>query len=532
VSRENETVVRKRDSPFFAGGGHAALVASGILLSRLFGLVRASLFARYFGQRDAADAFNAAIRIPNLLQNLFGEGALSASFIPVYARLVAEGDEEEAGRVAGAILRLLALTVSIVVAVGVLVTPFLITLIAPGFEGEKRDLTIRLVRILFPGAGILVLSAWCLGILNSHRRFFLSYASPVIWNVAMIATLVIFGNRLGLFPLAEAVAWGSVVGTALQFGIQLPLVLRLVRRLRLSASSATRHVRIVLTNVLPAFLSRGVVQISGYVDQMIASLLPEGAVAALANAQMLYLLPVSLFGMSVSAAELPAMSSASGDDEAVRAHLRQRLDAGLRQIAFFVVPSVVAFLALGDVVAAAIYEHGRFTHADALWVWAVLAGSSVGLLASTLGRLYTSSYYALRDTRTPMRFAVLRVCAAAGLAYVAATRGPALAGIDARWGVAGVTMASGTMGWVELTLLRRGMTRRVGRTGLPAAFVTQLWIAALVAAALAWAIKLALGRRDPQLVGVLVLAPYALAYLAIALALRVDEARALVRRLR
>ena len=150
-------------------GRHAFLVGAGILLSRLVGLVRQRVFSKYFGLFDAADAFSAALRIPNFLQNLFGEGVLSASFIPVYARLLAERDEEEAGRVAGAIAAILALTTSVLVLIGVLATPYLIDAIAPGFHGAKRGLTIRLVRILFPGVGLLVMSAWCLGILNSHR---------------------------------------------------------------------------------------------------------------------------------------------------------------------------------------------------------------------------------------------------------------------------------------------------------------------------------------------------------------------------
>src|SRR5689334_6840247 len=154
------------------------------------------VFAHYFGLRsDAADAFNAAFRIPNFLQNLFGEGALSASFIPVYASLVSRGDRKEADAVAGAVGALLGLVVSAVVVVGVLATPQLITVIAPGFEGTRRMLTIEIVRILFPGAGLLVLSAWCLGVLNSHHRFLLSYAAPVVWNAAMVATLLIFGGR-------------------------------------------------------------------------------------------------------------------------------------------------------------------------------------------------------------------------------------------------------------------------------------------------------------------------------------------------
>src|SRR5438270_1904869 len=205
-------------------GRLAFLVAAGILLSRLVGLVRTRVFSHYFGlQSDSADAFNAAFRIPNFLQNLFGEGALSGSFIPVYAALVARGERREADRVAGAVASLLALVVSALVLVGVLATPVLIDLIAPGFTGEKRALTTQLVRILFPGAGLLVLSAWCLGVLNSHHRFLLSYTAPVMWNAAMIGTLLIYG-RSSLSQLAVTLAWGSVLGSALQFGVQLPVI--------------------------------------------------------------------------------------------------------------------------------------------------------------------------------------------------------------------------------------------------------------------------------------------------------------------
>src|SRR5689334_23154410 len=160
----------------------AGLVAAGILLSRVAGFVRQYVFAHFFGNGAAADAFNAALKIPNLLQNLFGEGVLSASFIPVYAALLGRGDDEEATRVADVVGTLLALAMTALVVVGVVTTPYLIDGIAPGFTGEKREATIRLVRILFPGVGVLVLSSWCLGILNSHRRFFLSYAAPVVWS--------------------------------------------------------------------------------------------------------------------------------------------------------------------------------------------------------------------------------------------------------------------------------------------------------------------------------------------------------------
>jgi putative peptidoglycan lipid II flippase len=516
------------------------LVGAGILLSRLVGVIRQRVFAHYFGTSAAADAFNAAFRIPNFLQNIFGEGALSASFIPVYAGLLARDNKEEADRVASAILTMLALVTSLLVLLGVVTTPYLIDAIAPGFEGETRELTIRLVKILFPGAGLLVLSAWCLGVLNSHRKFFLSYTAPVIWNIAIIFALIWFGGRGGRveagnveafqFRLAEWVAWGSVIGSALQFGIQLPTVLRLVKRLRPVLEAKSKSVRTVVRNFFPVFFSRGVVQISAFVDALLASLLGTGAVAALTFAQSLYTLPVSLFGMSVSAAELPTMSSALGSEEEIKAQLRRRLDSGLRQIAFFIVPSAFGFLALGDVMVAALYQTGRFTHDDSIYVWGIMAGSAIGLLPTTLGRLYASTFYALHDTRKPLRYAIVHVVVAVVLGYLLAIPLPRALGIDLRWGVIGLTTAAGLGGWVEFFLLRRSLNRRIGRTGLPWPFVAKLWIGAILAAALGWGIKLFVGAYHPIVIAILVLGPYGLSYFALTSLFGLPEANRIVGR--
>jgi len=497
--------------------GGASLVAAGIFLSRIAGLIRISVFARYFGDSAAADAFTAALRIPNFLQNLFGEGVLSASFIPVYANLVAREKPEEAGRVAGAVFAILALLTSVLVLIGVLATPLFIDVIAAGFKGSTRQLTISLVRILFPGAGLLVLSAWCLGILNSHRRFFLSYSVPVLWNIAMIAALVWFGPRADMNRLAGIVAWASVIGSAAQFLAQLPVVLRLVPALRIELSTHLENVRIVIRNFGPVFVSRGVVQLSAYIDAFIASWLPKGAVAALSYGQNLYLLPVSLFGMAVSASELPEMSSALGGHEEIAAHLRQRLVGGLRRIAFFVIPSVVAFIALGDIIAGAIYQSGKFTHIDALYVWGILAGSGVGLLASTQGRLYSSTFYALKDTRTPLVFAIVRVALTTMLGYIAAIHLPRLMGIDPKWGVAGLTASAGVSGWIEFLLLRRSLAQRIGADPVGAAYLARLWGASIIAAAVTWAIKIPLEQRlhQPRLFACATLIPFGLIYLAL-----------------
>ncbi len=454
---------------------------------------------------------------------------LSASFIPVYAGLRARDQGREAAAVATAVAVLLGLTVSLIVLAGVLLAPWLIEVIAPGFEGEKRELTTRLVRILFPGAGLLALSAWCLGVLNSHRRFFLSYVAPVVWNLAIIAALLGFGDGMIQSDLAVVAAWGSVAGSLLQLAVQLPTVLAVLGGLG-PAPLLGEGTRSVLRNFGPVFVGRGVVQISAYVDTLLASLLPTGAVAAVSYAQVLYTLPVSLFGMSVSAAELPEMSSAIGTGEERAAYLRARLEAGLRQIAFWVVPSVAGFVVLGDVVTGALYQSGAFTADMTRYVWVILAAASVGLLPSTLGRLYSSAFYAMHDTRTPLRIALVRVTIGMGLGYLLALHLPDALGLGAEWGAAGITLASGLAAGVEYALLRRALGRRIGRARLPGALLGRLWLAALAAAGAGWLLRGALGPMHPVPMAVLVVAVFGLVYAGSGAALGVPEARRLLLR--
>ena len=507
-------------------GAGARLVAAGIFLSRLTGLVRQKVFAFFLGDGLAADALSAAFRIPNLLQNLLGEGVLSASFIPVYARLRAEGRTEEAGRVAGAVASILALTSLVVVSIGITFTPALVDLITPGFAGAQRALTIQLVRLVFPGIGILVLSAWCLGVLNSHRRFFLSYVSPVVWNGAMIAAVLFFGPGASSDDVVVTIAWASVVGSALQCLIQVPSVLRLDPGLRFAPSLVLTGVRDVLRRFGVVVLGRGVVQISGFIDTAIASLVSVGSVATLQYAQVISLLPVSLFGMSVSAAELPAMASEVGEVSQVAAALRQRLDRGLQRIAYFVIPSAAAFLLLGGVLAAGLYEGGAFSRQSAVWVWGALAGSAVGLLASTMGRLYASGLYALGDTTTPLRAAVVRVVVAASTGWWAAREIPSLLGIDARWGVGMLTAAAGIAAWMEFLWLRRVMTTRIGRTGVPLPRILTLWAIALLAGLAAVGGTRVFPSQPAWLVAAVAVAIFAAVYLPTTRHLLPSDARA------
>jgi putative peptidoglycan lipid II flippase len=532
---ERRATPRVTSKAFDRSKGAAFLVGSGILLSRMAGLIRQTMMARYLGAGLAADAFNAAFRIPNMLQNLFGEGVLSASFIPEYAGLLGRGEENEATRLAGAVVGMLALAASIIVALGMFTAPWLVAIIANGFTGEKRDLTVRLTRILFPGAGLLVFSAWCLGILNSHRRFFMSYTAPVLWNLAMVATLIFFHKGHTDVQLALYLAYGSVVGSALQFGIQLPQVIALAHGIRPRLTAGAESVRNVFRNFVPAFVGRGVVQLSAYVDAWLASYLGNGAVSSFTYAQAIYVLPISLFGMAISAAELPAMSRAVGTTAEIGAYLRARLSDGLDRIAYFIVPSAVAFLALGDLIVLLLFQSGKFQRGNTIWVWQILIGSTVGLLSSTMGRLYSSTFYALRDTKTPLRYAVVRVILTTALGYFFALILPGLLGLDRKLGAAGLTASAGLAGWVEFYLLRREMDKRIGRTRLVPARMARLWGAAFVGAAIPWAYKLIVDRGAPiistheaavgtKLIALVLLAVYGLAYLAFTAAFGIPEA--------
>lgn len=534
--------------------GFAVLVAAGILLSRIAGLIRERVFAHYLGSSTAADAFKAALKIPNFLQNLLGEGVLSASFIPVYAKLLAHDDEKLAGRVAGVFASILALGVSVLVLLGVLTTPWILGLIAPGFTGEVRLLTIHIVRILFPGVGLLVISAWCLGILNSHHKFFLSYVAPVLWSIAMIATLVIFGTRLGQGDLAIALSWGTVVGSALQLGIQVPFIFRYAKHLSFGFDLALAPVREILRNLGPVVIGRGVVQLSAYVDMWIATFLPGGAVSSLAYAQTISLLPISLFGMSVAAAELPQMSRQTGSDAEIFSALRKRLERGLRQIAFFVIPTVIAFLVIGRLLVAALFQTGQFGDDQTLYVWYILAGSSVGLLAMTLGRLYSSAFYALRDTKTPLKFATARVALTGLLGYLFAfplrwvivdvivflgMPIPASTGGAAALGTVGLTASAGIAGWLEFILLRTWLQRKIGPVSFPLSLQLTLWASAVIAAAVSVGFDLFAGRRLASHLPLhhiaeagMVAGVFGVVYFAVAMLGDVPEAKATLSRFR
>jgi putative peptidoglycan lipid II flippase len=236
--------------------------------------------------------------------------------------------------------------------------------------------------------------------------------------------------------------------------------------------------------------------------------------------------------MSVSAAELPEMSSALGTVEETAATLRSRLETGLRRIAFFVIPSAVAFLAIGDVIAAALFQAGRFTAKDTLFTWGILAAASLGLLATSLARLYSSVFYALHDTKSPLRFALVRVVLAGTVGYLMAMHLPRVLGIEAQWGAAALALASSFAGWVELALLRSRLNARIGKTGVASGTLVSLLAAALVAAAAGFGIKILTLGMHRLIVAALVLGAFGILYFLLAHALGIPESSELLNRIR
>jgi putative peptidoglycan lipid II flippase len=501
-------------------------VALGIFSSRVLGLVRESTFAAVFGVGAHADVLAAVLRGPILLQNLLGEQTLSASFIPVYSRLLASGKRRAAGRFAGAVLALLAVAAGTAALVGVLLARPFVGLTAPGYLADagriaagvaavdRFELAVQAIRFTFPMAAVLVLAAWALGVLNSHRRFFLPYVAPALWNLVIIGIVLVAasvwlpgGLRQTLdVPSPTAVAgdaaaasWGlldrllltacgaALLGAFAQLGVQLPLVFKLLRGFRLRLSLRVEGMREALRAFGPAVAARGAAQLSVYVDQVLASLAMAGAPSAIRWAGILYILPLSLFAQSVAVAELPEMARAMGtvaDDK-----LAGRARFALRQIAFLVLPTALGFIALGRLLVGAIYQRGSFTDPHTLLVYLTLVGYSLGLPAVCWSRALVNVFWARGDTSTPARIAGLRMGLAAAVGaglmfwldrFPLETVAASGAGAGLFLGAVGLGAAAGLSSWLELGLLSRALRRSLTPFRLPIPEAgAMIWRAAL-----------------------------------------------------
>ncbi len=473
------------------------------------------VFANFFGTSVLADAWTAALRLPNVLQNLLGEGSLSASFIPVYSEFLGEGKTEEARRFAGAALGLLALVAGGLALAGALLAPWIVDVVIPGFDGVQRDATVQLIRILFPMTGTLVLAAWALGVLNSHRRFLVSYSAPVLWNLAIIGTLVTAAVRFGYRDVAllTAMGWGALAGGFLQLGVQLPFVFRLVGRVRPTLDTHAPGVREAVRNLAPVVGARGFENVSSLVRELtLAGLLAGGAVAVLGFVQTLYVLPISLFGLSVGAAELPELSR---ERKAATEQLSARIGEALGQVQYWVVPTVVGYVLLGETVIRVVYFGGAFGEDETAVTALVLGVFSVGLLASASSRLLSNAFFALRDTRTPARVAVHRILISLAIGALLMFPLDERQIGDLHLGAAGLAAGAALAAWYEYVVLRRALRRHVGAHGPGASEGVRVWLSAVSAGVAAGFVQPLLGGLHVKLAALGTLAVYGVAYLAL-----------------
>jgi putative peptidoglycan lipid II flippase len=542
-------------------GSAAGSVAAGILSSRILGLLRERAQAYFFGVSVYADVLQVAFKSPNLLQNLLGEGTISAAFIPIYSRMIEEERYADAGRFAGTVFGLLLAVAGGVALAGIVLAEPLVGLLAPGYIGDasrvaagtlsvnRFALAVEAIRIIFPMAGVLVLSAWALGVLNSHRRFFVPYVAPALWNVAIIAAL--FGGAYGLTGtpwaptaltddtlsmLLLVACVGALAGGLLQFLVQLPFVAREMPGFELSLSTDVDGVQDALDAFGPVVAGRGVAQLSSYLDVFLASFLAVGALGALRYAQLLYLLPISLFGMSVAASELPELSRLT--EEKV-ASFTARLRRSMRQIAFLTIPTVGGYLGFGVLLVGALFQTGQFGAGDAWLVTLVLGGYAFGIVATTLSRLLQNAFYAIGDTKTPAWIAATRVTVSTIVAV------PAMFGLDTiplgqvvevgmesslYLGALGLSLGASVGAWVELWRLRRALRPSLPDASVPWAAMTRMTGVALVALLPALALWHLLPAWDVLLVAPLVTAAYAAVYLGGAALLGFDELNAWTQR--
>ena len=490
----------------------ATRVGAGIFLSRLLGFVRMRLEAHFFGTSDFADAWRTALRLPNALRNLMGEGTLSASMVPVYSEFLVQGRHAEAKRFAGAVLGIVAVVAAAVVLLGEIIASPMVHVFFPRWSQDKQDLTVTLVRILFPMSGILVVSAWAMGVLDSHRRFFVSYVAPVFWNIALISVLVAGGFYWGLGQrkLVVALAWGALIGGGAQLAVQVPFALRRLNGLHPSLGRGVAGVPEAIRNFGPVVVARGVVNVSSFIEIVLAGLLANGAVAVLGYAQTLYVLPISLFGISVAASELPEMSRMRGEDREV---LAARVAAALGRVAYFLIPSAIVYLALGDVVIAALFETGEFGLVETLVTWGVLAAFAFGLPASACSRALSSVFYALRDTKTPARIAYVRVAVSIVIGVMAMIPLDRYGFSVLRLGAVGLALGTSCAAWLEFVMLRRALGRKIGAHGPGARPIVRLTLAASLAAALGVALQLILPPAQSWIVALETLLPFGVLYL-------------------
>lgn len=420
-----------------------ATIASFTMLSRIAGMVRDMLTAAILGVGPLTDAFFVALKLPNLFRRVAGEGAFSVSFIPLYSKTIEQEGEEEAAKFAGQIFSIMGITLSIFSALVMIGMPWIIHVIAPGFQhgSERYDLAVTLTRLTFPYLLLMSLTALFGGMLNTHGKFAPFAAAPIIFNLTLIFSILVMA---GFFPTAgHAMAFGVTVSGVLQ----LVMMIYFIRRHRIlfhfRKPAFTAKSKRLFQLMGPGILSAGVFQINLFVDMMLASLLPAGAISYLYYADRLNQLPLSMVGIAVGTALLPMLSKSLASNNA--AESKDLFNRSLEFCFFVAIPASVALLIVPYQMVTTLFEHGKFSAHDTLQTSYVLMGYGVGLPAYVASKIFMTAFWAHQDTMTPVKISVITTLSNVMLSLL-------LIGL---LGVAGIAVSTGLVGWLQVYLLHR-----------------------------------------------------------------------------
>jgi putative peptidoglycan lipid II flippase len=505
----------------------AGLVSGLTFLSRLLGLVREQVFAALLGAGVYADAFQAAFRVPNLLRDLFAEGALSAAFVPTYAKAMAQGGRDRAFRLASRLLTVLAAILGLLVVAGYVFAGPLVRVLAPGFEGVagKHELTVTLTRVMLPFLPLVSFAAVAMGMLNAHRRFGTPAVAPAVFNlVAIVWAAALWWWGFGAAQVAMGWAVGTVVGGAAQFLIQVPALWREGWRPRPEWAPGDPDLGAVARLMAPATVGLAAVQVNIFVNTLFASY-ENGAVSWLQYAFRILYLPIGIFGVAVGTVVTTGLAhrAAAGDLNG----MRQAVERALRLLAFLTIPATAGLVALATPIVRLLFERGRFTPHDTSQTAIALVLFSVGLVAYTSVKVLAPAFYALGRPRIPLLASAAAV--ATNLAFVLA--------LYRSLGFRAIALGTALGSLVNAAILLGAFSRRVGslrRDGLPSSVIRVTIASAAMGVSAFWSARCLAGLVGVQgLTSQLVtaLGPVTLglvAYLALAWALRVTEMRDLL----
>jgi putative peptidoglycan lipid II flippase len=379
------------------------------LLSRILGLIRDMVIAFFFGSGMVADAFLVAFRIPNLLRRLFAEGSLTVAFIPIFTELLKRKGKEEAFLMARAALTLVSLILVFITLLGILLAPWIVKILAFGWHGleDKFELTVLLTRIMFPYILLVSLTAVFMGILNSMRHFAAPAAAPIFLNLGIILATLWLAPHFSQPIIGTAI--GVLIGGILQVGLQIPWLLQeglsLVPGWRLD-HPALKRIGLLL---LPAILGSAIYQINQMVNTLLATYLPEGSVSWLYYADRVTEFPLGIFAIAISTAALPSLAKQAAEKDTT--HLRETFSHSLRMVFFIILPTMIGLMVLRGPVFQVLFQRGAFNPQSTRMASQAFFCYSLGLWAFAGIKVIVNGFYALQDTRTPVKIAIMTLLA-------------------------------------------------------------------------------------------------------------------------